>query len=132
LLGVKTVWAFGLTRLCIVPAELGLDLPVTPVPSAGISVRERLRRTLRRLAIRRSYLHLGELLSRSNGVTEYRIYFNRHERRDAATAQALARYPNVKLYGIEGGDHNVVGALARSGGLAGLLPPFAPASSDGR
>jgi hypothetical protein len=132
LLKVRTVWAFGLTRLCIVPSERGLDVPLPPVPADQLSLRLRLTRVLRRLKIRKPYLHLGELLAQGNGVTEYRLFYNRQYRRDARVAQALAGCPGVKLFPLEGHDHNVVAALVRDGALPGLFPPFAPAPVDGR
>jgi hypothetical protein len=131
LLKAKTVWAFGLTKLYIAPSERGLgDVPLPTV--ADLPVRARVSRAIRRFTIRAPYLHLGELLARGNGVTEYRLFYNRDYRRDSRVAQALAGCPGVTLVPLEGHDHNVVASLVRDSALPGLFPPFAPASSHGR
>lgn len=132
LLRVKTVWSFGLTRLFIVPSERGIDVPLPPLPAGDVPLRARLARVIHGLRIRKPYLHLGELLAQGNGVTEYRLFYNRDYRRDASVANALAGYPGVKLFPLDGNDHNVVASLVRDGALSRLFPPFAPAPADGR
>jgi len=132
LLKVKTVWAFGLTRLFIVPSERGIEVPLPPVVMENIPLRARVSRAIRRLRIRRPYLHLAELLAQGNGVTEYRLFYNRDYRRDSAVAKALAGCPGVRLFPLDGKDHNVVASLVRDGALPHLFPPLAPAQADGR
>lgn len=64
------------------------------------------------------------LLSESNGVTRYHVYYNELHEPDRAACQRLAGAPGVQLHPQEGEGHGVVLHLARTNRLTNLLPAF--------
>lgn len=71
-----------------------------------------------------SSLQLSDLLKCGNGVTEYRIYYNRSEEQDRRAAESLVGCPGVKLFPQSGLEHPVVHTLARQGRLDDVLIPY--------
>jgi hypothetical protein len=64
------------------------------------------------------------LLAESNGVTEYRIFYNESYQEDREAAEALGHCPGVRLFPQAGEGHGVVFTMADSGALSGLIDPF--------
>lgn len=78
------------------------------------------------LACRTQFGDLAEVLSRSNGKTEYRVYFNRHNGPDVRAAHRIQHCDGVKLFPQPGSRHDVAIDLERAGALETLLPPLTP------
>jgi hypothetical protein len=78
------------------------------------------------------YRDLAVLLSEWNGRTRYHVLYNRSWAPDRSAAERIATLPGVELQPQEGRRHLVVEHLARTGALAGILPPFAPSGERGR
>jgi hypothetical protein len=94
LLGAKTAWAFGLR------------------PVGGVPMIHELRR----------------LLEGDNGETAYHLYYAAHDNDDRGFAEQIGHCRGVLLHPLESisknMSHRVMGALADSGELREMFPPF--------
>jgi hypothetical protein len=79
---------------------------------------------------------LKDILSETNGTTEYCIHYATTNVRDRAFAEYLAECPGVVLVPYKGesighSDHNVVQSLMDTGEIRELFPPFVPSITEG-
>jgi len=94
-LGVNAVWAFGLPTLL-------------PAP------------------IRDSeHLNLRNVLSHSNGITQYFLHYCNGCKRDRDIAESLADLPGVEIRPFDCSGHRVIYWLFEKGELARMFPPSA-------
>ncbi len=67
---------------------------------------------------------LLRLLKNHNGVSEYRIFYNKGCEHDSYIADSLGELPGVKLFPQEGVKHDVITSMAKAGVLERLLPEY--------
>jgi hypothetical protein len=71
------------------------------------------------------YADLRQLLSQSNGVTKYHIFYNESSDYDREAALRMQACDGVSLHPQQGAGHGVILHMAKLGALPSLLPPFA-------
>ena len=61
---------------------------------------------------RSGFQDVAKLLSKSNGTTEYRVYYSEASRNDKVHAERIAQCPGVKLFPCPAGGHDVLAAYS--------------------
>jgi hypothetical protein len=64
---------------------------------------------------------VAKLLSKTNGRTEYRVYYCEASRNDKLHAQRIAHCPGVTLFARGAGGHDVLAAFSADGAIAEAL-----------